>query len=159
MQSFTGQLKKELLIWLSLIKGCLLAVLSLTVLAVLLWFISTVVEYFSRPTFQRLEQTLNREVPLGSSPQIAQAFLRNNQFYYSESLEKLPADKTAILSAHRGGKLKGKEDRLVYRISGWGDVANWRPGLLCGCGRGHVEFYFDAQQNLVEYIAYEWADG
>jgi hypothetical protein len=145
--------------WIQVFKGYLVALLWLVSAGFLLWCAYVAWDYLSHPTFHTLEQSIKRELPLGTSWQDAQALLRRNQFYHSERLELLPLDKTAILINPGGDKLKGKEDRLVYRIYGWGYVANWKPGLLCGCGRAHVEFYFDEREKLVEYIAYEYGEG
>jgi hypothetical protein len=113
-------------------------------------------DYISLPTFQKFEQAIKRELPSGVSPQQVQAFLQNYEFRYSEKSDLV--DKTRILINPHGEKLKGKEEGLVYYITGYGHVANWRMELLCGCGRAHVDFYFDEQQKLAEYVAYEYGD-
>jgi hypothetical protein len=124
----------------------------------LVWMAIVVVDYISHPTFPKLEQAIKRELPVGTPWQGVQAFLDRKQFRHSESLGLLPSDKASILINPGCDKLKGKEDRLEYRISGYSRVANWRPELFCGCGRVHVEFYFDEQGKLVDYVAYEFGD-
>lgn len=128
-------------------------------MSLLVWLAIVVKDYLSHPTFSKLEQEIKRELPVGSHWQDVQVLLDRNRLHRLEQLEILPLDKTAILINPGGDKLKGKEHRLEYRISGWGYVANWKPGLLYGTGRVHVEFYFDERKKLVEYIAYEYGDG
>jgi hypothetical protein len=122
-------------------------------------FILSEADFTPHPTFQPLEQAIKQELPPGTDWQEEQAFLDRKQIRHTESLELLPLDKASILINPDGDKLRGKEDRLRHRISGYSRVANWKPELFCGCGRVHVEFYFNERERLVEYIAYEFGDG
>lgn len=132
----------------------------LGVVGVLALFASQIVYNIPKPSFASLDQAIQQQLSVGTAWQEVQAFLARNEFQHSEQLTTLTAlDRRAALGNPGGTKLKRKEERLAYSLTGYRQVANWKPELLCGCGRMHVEFYFDAQGRLIDYVAYEYGDG
>lgn len=121
---------------------------------------SQIVYNIPKPSFAAMDQAIQQQLPVGTAWQEVQAFLVRNGFQHSEQPTALTAlDRRIALGNHGGAKLKGKEERLKYSLAGYRKVAHWKPELLCGCGQMSVEFYFDAQGKLIDYVAYEHGDG
>lgn len=105
-------------------------------------------------TLEEVERLINSELPEGASKAQVEAFLDAQQIRYSNMVELQHSGGT--ISLENDKKLDGKRNRIKkYFVARIHDVRRWSFFKW----DIYITFYFDEEDNFVEYIAREIGDG
>lgn len=107
-------------------------------------------------TLEEVERLINSELPEGASKAQVEAFLDAQQIRYSNMVELQHPGGTGTISLEKDKKLDGKRHRIKkYFVANIPNVKRWSFFKW----DIYITFYFDEEDNFVEYIAREIGDG